>query len=540
MRTITAQLGCRQVAEELPRRIKDAHAGWFVTDEPDTDPSNAWAKDYIFGVENNHDLGLAAKVNMVLHGDGSMNTWITSGLRPFDAYLRDGQSTVLGVSEPGDEHLYNARTNSQFDLVISNPPFSIAMSPDETRELRDVFTTLAASPSEHLFIERWYQLLREGGKFCCVLPETILDTRTNLPSRLFLFRYFRIHAVVSLPYSAFQPFTGTKTCIVLAEKRTLEDSKKFSELWSSNRIAQASIRERFSKVVDEAGWSDEPIFMAEPASVGYKRRKGLPDIHTVNDLYTEHPDGEVDCDADIHTVLKAYLSSGALAPSSELGFWTDLKNVALRGSLRLDPKYRWLWDFQKGVVHGDEDSASPLSTVLALVDLAKVDKGPVGHATPLIDLEQVESRQALLKDNVPTVDRVGSQKVKFSGCDLAFSKLEPYLGKVLLHPPDDALGSTEWVGFKKVSELPLDVVAYLLMLPELCEAYRRLQSGKRHARLDPKELLDLKVELPSLERSASIHAALGEARNQIVDLRLQEKAARASIDELFVSGPDPG
>lgn len=34
-----------------------------------------------------------------------------------------------------------------------------------------------------------------------------------------------------------------------------------------------------------------------------------------------------------------------------------------------------------------------------------------------------------------------------------------------------------------------------MMLPEMCEAYRMLQSGKRHARLDPEELLELKVNI---------------------------------------------
>lgn len=30
-----------------------------------------WAKRSLFAIENNYDLGLAAKVNMILHGDGS-------------------------------------------------------------------------------------------------------------------------------------------------------------------------------------------------------------------------------------------------------------------------------------------------------------------------------------------------------------------------------------------------------------------------------------------------------------------------------------
>lgn len=85
--------------------------------------------------------------------------------------------------------------------------------------------------------------------------------------------------------------------------------------------------------------------------------------------------------------------------------------------------------------------------------------------------------------------------VEFSGAEIAISKLEPYLGKVLINPPQDALGSTEWIGLvRKDKSIPTLVLGYMLMLPELCEGYRRLQSGKRHARMDPEEVLDLRVK----------------------------------------------
>ena len=92
----------------------------------------------------------------------------------------------------------------------------------------------------------------------------------------------------------------------------------------------------------------------------------------------------------------------------------------------------------------------------------------------MIDLEYVESRQGLLRDDVPLVDTIGSQKVFFVGCELAISKLEPYLGKVLVDPPAGALGTTEWIGLCRTTDLPLEFVAYLLMLPDLCEAYSSL------------------------------------------------------------------
>src|SRR6202008_1853090 len=39
--------------------------------------------------------------------------------------------------------------------------------------------------------------------------------------------------IVSLPYSAFNPFTSTKTCLLFARKRTLEEVNAFDAAWKS-------------------------------------------------------------------------------------------------------------------------------------------------------------------------------------------------------------------------------------------------------------------------------------------------------------------
>lgn len=529
MKLITDRLGAPEVSATLPARVRDSHDTWFGTQ------GNAWAREYVFGIENNHDLGLAAKVNMVLHGDGSMNTWIASGLHPFTSYWLEGRNNVLGSCHHNGEDSYTADTNNQFDLILSNPPFSLKMSPDEKREVERTLTSLSSSLSERVFIERWYQLLRVGGIFCCVLPETILDTSSNLRTRLFLFQFFRIRAVVSLPYDAFRPFTSTKTCIVLAERRSREEANLWKDCWAASLRSKprAPIKETFLEVVDRTGWADEPIFMAEPVSVGYKRRKGLPDLRIENELYAESPDGSIDADATVRTVLSSYFTDRLLEPSSRLGFWTDLRRIGMREYLRLDPKYRWLWDYQKGVAFGNLDASKPLRDIVQIVKFSTVQKGELATECRLIDLELVESRQGITIKEVPVVDTIGSTKVLFSGCELAISKLEPYLGKVLLRPPSDALGSTEWIGLRRTADLPLEFVAYLLMLPQLCEAYRRLQSGKRHARFDPKEVLDLRVELPDPKHISRIQELVREGRANIIAYREAAATQRRIMDTLF-------
>ena len=79
-------------------------------------------------------------------------------------------------------------------------------------------------------------------------------------------------------------------------------------------------------------------------------------------------------------------------------------------------------------------------------------------------------------------------------------------------------------------------MGYFFMLPELCEAYRRLQSGKRHASFTPDEILDLLVEFPNAEARASLENHLRQARNDILQVRRQALHIRENINRAFRNG----
>jgi len=533
MKLIRSALSKPEITYGLPPRVRESHTVWFSGTA-----GNIWAREYLYGIENNYDLGLSAKVNMVLHGDGSMNTWIKSGLLPFAEYWIEGRTNILGSSLSNERHPYRAARNEQFDLIFSNPPFSLTLSPDEKTKIAEAFEVVSSAQSEAIFIERWYQLLRERGVFCCILPEAILDSSSFLFMRLFLIQYFKLEAIISLPYDAFRPFTSTKTCVVYGRKRTSEEVKNFRARLKENGLSSDNATpepEILLNALDAIGWADEPIFMAEPPSIGYKRRKNLPDLLLPNLLYQENSNGGLERIDQNHprTVLDYYFAGIQEQPSATLGFRSSLRNISLRKGFRLDPKYRWLWDFQNGIAFGDANRAMELSTFLSIVDLPKIPKGDLSEETTLIDLEHVESRQALLHNDLSQVDIIGSDRVKFVDSDLLISKLEPYLGKIVIKPNPENIGSTEWIGLRITRSIPHNVVAYLLMLPEMCEAYRRLQSGKRHARFDPKEFLSLKVQLPDETSFDSLDQSISERRNEIIRGREREIEIRKIIDTFF-------
>lgn len=113
------------------RAVKDkVTSDWFFPDHRE----NKWAQTYIYGSEINFNLGTATKVNMILHGDGSTNIFVKDGLLPFAKYEKETAPNALNGSVK--DTLYQEReVNGQFDLILTNPPFSVELDNDTNRNM---------------------------------------------------------------------------------------------------------------------------------------------------------------------------------------------------------------------------------------------------------------------------------------------------------------------------------------------------------------------------------------------------------------------
>ena len=207
---------------ETSQNVENKIQNWFYPDNLE----NKWAEEFIYGTDINFNLGTAAKVNMILHGDGSANIYVKDGLLPFSFY-----SNKLEQSKT-DKTYFNKEINEQFDVIITNPPFSVNLDDDTQKNVKEGFAFGEKKNSENLFIERWYQLLKPNGRFGAVLPESVFDTTENKYIRLFIYKYFKVKAVVSLPQLAFEPFTSTKTSLLFAQKKTKAEIEEWNNLWS--------------------------------------------------------------------------------------------------------------------------------------------------------------------------------------------------------------------------------------------------------------------------------------------------------------------
>jgi len=226
------------------RAIQNLIQKWFYPDWHE----HIWAKDYIYASEINFNLGTAIKVNMILHGDGSTNIFVKDGLLPFLRYEKETAPNALNkcFTDPLYE---NREVNGQFDIILTNPPFSVELDNDTKKTVTKGFMFGGKKNSENLFIERWYQLLRENGRLAAVLPESVYDTTENKYIRLFMYKYFKIKAVVSLPQQTFEPFTSTKTSILFAQKKTKAEVEAWNEAWVVASKEYSTLKTRVENLI---------------------------------------------------------------------------------------------------------------------------------------------------------------------------------------------------------------------------------------------------------------------------------------------------
>lgn len=183
-----------------------------------------WAFDYIYGIEKDYRLVKVGKVGCYLHGDGLANVIHSDGLANFEHKDYKGKLAVK------DKNF--VQENKQFDIIVSNPPYSVAAFKNAARqfykdgdfELYDKLTD-NSSEIECLFIERTKQLLKDGGVAGIILPSSILsNTGIYSKSREIILQYFDIVGITELGSNTFMA-TGTNTVTLFLRRRNNYESK---------------------------------------------------------------------------------------------------------------------------------------------------------------------------------------------------------------------------------------------------------------------------------------------------------------------------
>ena len=177
-----------------------------------------WAFDYVYGVEKDYRLVKVGKVGCYLHGDGLAKVIHSDGLGSFKKTKE--YKTLLTKTDKDF-----SQENKQFDIVVSNPPYSVSAFKNNANKYYDEkdfelydYLTDNSSEIECLFIERTKQLLKDGGVAGVILPSSILSNEgIYTKTREIILLKFEIISITELGSNTFMA-TGTNTVVLFLRR----------------------------------------------------------------------------------------------------------------------------------------------------------------------------------------------------------------------------------------------------------------------------------------------------------------------------------
>lgn len=190
---------------------------------------HSFAEKNLYGIEINGGISQTAKMNMIIHDDGHTNVITADGLDSFENFIRKN----------------NKFQKNTFHFIFTNPPFGssipaskpyfedFSFAKSEVHFIDKIIDkkspkNLSTQKSEVLFLERYFEFLKEGGIVACVLPDGILTNSSLQNVRDYLLERFYLLTSFSLPQHTFSNYgAGVKSSILVLKKKDKKAMKAF-------------------------------------------------------------------------------------------------------------------------------------------------------------------------------------------------------------------------------------------------------------------------------------------------------------------------
>ena len=238
----------KEIYPELSGALLEAKANSDVVNER----VRHYAENMIFGFDFDPDLKKAAKMNMVMAGDGHSNIYNINSLEYPNGSLPDipkvTASVAQSVQQKGDleacDNAYSLENAmGKFDCIFTNPPFGSKVEVAST--IAANYELKAFTAPEVLFIEQCYNFLKPGGKMAIVLPDGILGNPNTESVRKWILEHFKLIASIDLPVETFLPQVGVQASLLFLQKKTALE--KLVDIKNENYDVFMAIAEKVGK-----------------------------------------------------------------------------------------------------------------------------------------------------------------------------------------------------------------------------------------------------------------------------------------------------
>lgn len=455
--------------------------------------------NHIWGCEVGKDPNLAriARLNMYLHGDGGATIFNLDGL---DKKLeKRPQDTPDQEREKDDFSVISKNGNGFFDVIVTNPPFAktYKLSGEEggrysdallkEYDLLDFEVQKKELRSNLMFIERYHDLLKPGGRLITVLDDGILSGNKYAWFRRWIFKKFIVKAVVSLPGDAFQRSKArVKTSLLILQKK------------SQNKESQSDV---FMYPCRYIGLDDPSRIRSMPIDAEL-REKAKEEIQTATQKYENYCSG---------TAPKEFT-----IPANRITDRLDVKHCLIQ---RGTSKKIWkklglsvvkLKDIAEEKQFKDED----------IIDCQS-------HGSIETYLRVTYSGEAQKGDDVdPTTTQHQKLYIVREG-DIAISNIAATYGSVgyIGEETDGCVASTEYTILSPKNNIPPRVLWVLLRSSVFRAEMLLAATGANRTRVRWSLIKNIELPLPDEKECNELNKALQESEKQEKAARLAKKKA---------------
>lgn len=441
----------------------------------------------LLGFEVDERLAWVSTLNLLIHGADTFETYCMS----------NGGS--LGV----EADVYYGT----IDVILTNPPFG---SDYTDNKILDKYVLGKGKSSRRrgiLFIEQAWNLLKEDGILAIIIDQGVLNSKTNVDVREYIFSHFIIKGIVDLPESAFLPYANVSASIMILQKK-------------SSKIKQGQ------------------TFFAKAEKIG-RKSNGDDDI-----IY--YPNGNFELDSDLDSILSSWhmFISGNYQLQNTNCFVANVEEYLEEDkSLRLD--YIFHHPYRNESKELLNNSKSPLISLSEICTERNLSYVPAADSDatsiPFTGLAHIEPFTGVATQELTPAASIKSSVKRYEPKDIVFSKMRPALRKVaVMNMNEGGYVSSECTVFTVRNDAngePLVEPEILSTILRSDFVYGQIMScvtGIGRPRISGKDLRKIMIPLPDKQLQIKVMQNLRANEASVKQLKDRAEALREEAKRLEI------
>lgn len=448
---------------------------------------NDFADVKLLGFEVDERLAWVSTLNLYIHGADDFETY----------FMNNGGS----LGSEADSYY------EMMDAILTNPPFGSDYTDSKILDKYVLGKDKNSRRRGILFIEQAWNLLKQDGMLAIIIDQGVLNSKTNIDVREYIFSHFEIKGIIDLPESAFLPYANVSSSIMILKKK-------------KNNVKQGQ------------------TFFAKSEKIG-RKSNGDDDI-----IY--YPNGNFELDSDLNNILSAWkmFISGNYQIQNANCFVARVDEYLEEDkSMRLD--YTFHHPYRNESRELLNNSKSPLIFLSEICTERNHSYVPAADSEaisiPFTGLANIEPFTGVARQELTPAASIKSSVKRYEPRDIVFSKMRPALRKVaVMNMNEGGYVSSECTVFI----VRTDNNGEPLIEPEILSAilrsdfvYGQIMScvtGIGRPRISSKDLRKIMIPLPDKQLQAKVMQNLRANEAAVKQLKDRAKALKEEAENLEI------